>query len=71
MNRLMAIVGISCVILSVALTAGCATAEKDRQRAEAAGEDPIDVQFAPLDDTVDEINRKMNAPDDADGEAGN
>ena len=71
MNRLTAIVGISGVILSVGLMAGCATAAKDRERAKAAGEAPVDVLYAPLDDTVDEINQKMNTPDDAGGEAAN
>lgn len=50
------------VLLVLGLLGGCATAETDIENAEKAGVDPVDVAFAPLDDTVDEINEKLNAP---------
>lgn len=55
---------ISGVVLAIALIGGCATAETDIENAEKAGVDPVDVAFAPLDDTVDDINKKLNAPRD-------
>ena len=57
------------VLLVAGLLGGCATAETDIENAEKAGVDPVDVAFAPLDDTVDEINEKLNAP--RDGASGN
>jgi hypothetical protein len=56
-------------MLVVGLLGGCATAETEIENAEKAGVDPMDAAFAPLDDTVDEINEKLNAP--RDGASGN
>ena len=62
MTRLTTIAGISALLLTAGLVAGCATAEKDMDQARAAGVDPVDVGWAPFDDTIDSINRRMNAP---------
>lgn len=31
-------------------------------QARAAGEDPVDVVWSPFDATIDNVNRRMNAP---------
>lgn len=62
MTRFTTITGIPALLLGAGLLAGCATAQQEMDQASAAGEDPIDVFWAPRDDLVDEINRRMNAP---------
>jgi hypothetical protein len=62
MTRFTTITGISALLLAAGLASGCATVQQDMDQASAAGEDPIDVLWSPYDDTIDEINRRMNAP---------
>jgi hypothetical protein len=62
MTRFTTITGISALLLGAGLAAGCATVQQDMDQASAAGAAPIDVLWAPYDDTIDDINRRMNAP---------
>jgi|WetSurSiteA1Bulk_404760.scaffolds.fasta_scaffold09761_3 hypothetical protein len=62
MTRFTTITGVSALLLGAGLAAGCATAERDMDQAQAAGVDPVDVVWSPFDDTIDNINRRMNAP---------
>ena len=63
MTRLTTITGIPPpLFLGACLVAGCATAERDMDQARAAGEDPVDVVWSPFDATIDNVNRRMNAP---------
>jgi hypothetical protein len=62
MTKFSTTIGISALLLGAGLATGCATVEQDMDQASAAGEDPIDVLWSPYDDTIDDINRRMNAP---------